>query len=510
MKTAAAVSRPSASPAGVLLLGLAVVAFATSTAVLDWDVEAILLTALVPALLMFYDYRFGLALLIFILPFENAKLLPKLGPLNALNVLILGVVIAFLLQAAGRRFTARPLAVLVPRTLLLYYVVPLVIAVVVGSMHFKEISSIYLVKTHPDGYTLGNYWVSDFFKKGLLVAVACVLASTVYAARNGRRWIVMLTLASMVFVLAQVALVLATGVGADQLQRSRAFFIYLGRQNNEAGTMLVTAFAPVLFMREMVTAGRWRLALTVGALALIVGILLTGSRGAFVAMLAVVAMYLLHFRRLRTAFFVITVAVVGVALAPDAVQDRLLRGLENRRIESLDSRSDELSAGRFFIWQSLAPEIARSPVYGRGLMSTQWSRFVRSGAFSASHPHNLYLEILMDIGIYGAICMFVVYRWAWKSFRRLAKDERFDPLVRGYFLGASAGLLGMLVYGIPGGHWYPAPEQVFFWLALGLAIGYSKVAADLPAPAMVAERKRRQPFGLGLRRPARRLEPALR
>ena len=81
---------------------LVVILFGASTAALDWDVQAVVLTALVPALLMFYDYRLGLALLIFILPFENAQFLPKLGPLNALNVLILGVVMSFLLNAAAR------------------------------------------------------------------------------------------------------------------------------------------------------------------------------------------------------------------------------------------------------------------------------------------------------------------------------------------------------------------------------------------------------------------------
>ena len=118
------------------------------------------------------------------------------------------------------------------------------------------------------------------------------------------------------------------------------------------------------------------------------GILLTGSRGAFVAMAAVVGALPLHFRRLRTAFFVVTLVVVGVAVAPEAVQDRLLRGLDTSASRASSSRGDELRRGRVYIWQNLAPEIARSPLYGRGLMSTRWSRYVRSGAFSADHPHN--------------------------------------------------------------------------------------------------------------------------
>jgi O-antigen ligase len=487
-------------------LALIVILFGASTAALDWNVQAVVLTALVPALLMFYDYRIGLALLIFILPFENAQFLPKIGPLNALNVLILGVVLSFLLQFGARALTARPLQMLVPRTVLLFYAVPVTVAAVIGTLHFKEMSAVYLLKTHPEGYKLTTYLVSDYFKHMLLVAVACVLGSAVYAAKSGRRWIIMMSVAVLVFVAAQVALTLATGISADQLQRTRAFFVYLGRQNNEAGVLLVTAFGPLLFMREMVRSRWLRFGLTLAVLAVIGGILLTGSRGAFVAAAVVVGLYLLHFRRLRAAFFVVTLVVVGMAVAPDAVQDRMLRGLQNQQSIEVGGRGDVLTAGRIYIWENLAPEVARSPLYGRGLLSTQWSRYVRSGAFPANHPHNLYLEILMDAGIYGAICMFVFYRYAWRSFRRLGKDERFAPGVRGYFLGASAGLAGMLIYGLTNGHWFPAPEQVFFWLALGLAIGYTRIAQELPE--LVALKPVKSPRRA--RRPVGRLEPALR
>jgi O-antigen ligase len=485
---------------------LAVILFGTSTAVLDWDLQAIVLTALVPALLMLYDYRIGLTLLIFILPFENAQFLPKVGPLNALNVLILGVVLSFLLQACMRQLTSKPMAVLVPRTLFLFYAVPVTVAVVIGTFHFKEISAIYLVKTHPEGYTLSTYWISVYFMRLLLVATACVVASAVYEARAGRRWIVTASLAAMVFVVAQVILTAVSGISASDLQRSRAFFLYLGRQNNEAGVMLVTALGPLLFMREMVKSG-WLRLLTIGTLAMMGAVLLTGSRGAFVAMAVVVGLYLLHFRRLRTAFFVITLVVIGVAVAPDAVQDRMLRGIENKRIEAINTRGDELTAGRVYIWEQLAPEIKRSPIYGRGLLSTQWSRYVRSGAFTASHPHNVYLEILMDLGVYGAICMFIFYRYAWRTFRRLGRDERFEPGVRGYFLGAASGLVGMLVAGMAHGHYYPSPEQVFFWMALGIGIGYSRIAETLPAlvPVTPVSNVRRR-----TRRPSRMLEPVLR
>src|SRR4029079_7862517 len=135
------------------------------------------------------------------------------------------VVLSFLFGAAMRSFTRRPLAVLVPRTLFLFYAIPVTVAVIVGTFHFNEISPSYLLAVHPDGYKLSNYWVSDYFKHMLLVASACVVASTVFDGRNGKRWITMLLLASLVFVVAQVALIAATGASVAQLQSSRTFLI---------------------------------------------------------------------------------------------------------------------------------------------------------------------------------------------------------------------------------------------------------------------------------------------
>ena len=60
--------------------------------------------------------------------------------------------------------------------------------------------------------------------------------------------------------------------------------------------------------------------------------------------------------------------------------------------------------------------------------------------------------------------------------------------------------------GMAHGHYYPSPEQVFFWIALGIGIGYSRIAETLPAlvPVTSVKSARRRSH------PRRMLEPALR
>ena len=177
----------------------------------------------------------------------------------------------------------------------------------------------------------------------------------------------------------------------------------------------------------------------------------------------------------------------------------MLQGLDSRSIVvAAQGPGDEVTSGRIDIWRRLAPEALRSPLIGRGLLSTQWSQYARTGGYWAGHPHSMWLGILMDVGIVGLIVMIALYRYLWRTFRSLGRDPRLEPHVRGYFLGASAALIAYLVFGVPGGHWYPSPDQPFLWVAIGLAVGYR--AALGPAPDAPPEQRRKRAYGLHARR----------
>ncbi|WOI45607.1 hypothetical protein [Acidovorax sp. BLS4] len=75
----------------------------------------------------------------------------------------------------------------------------------------------------------------------------------------------------------------------------------------------------------------------------------------------------------------------------------------------------------------------------------------------------MYLEILMDMGLLGAIAMFLFYRHVWRVFRWLGRDERVPPAMRGFFTGAWTGLLSLLIYGAANGHYYQSPQTADFF-----------------------------------------------
>ena len=46
-----------------------------------------------------------------------------------------------------------------------------------------------------------------------------------------------------------------------------------------------------------------------------------------------------------------------------------------------------------------------------------------------------------------------------------------SPILRGFYLGAAAGLVSFLVAGIAGSYLTPVTEQSFLWLAIGMMYG---------------------------------------
>ncbi len=470
-------------------IGLLAVFLGLVGAFVGWFAQLFILIITVPIVLMLLDYRIGLMLAVLVMPYGNAPFIPRAAPLSMLNVLLLGVCLAFLLRWTLSRMTGTRIVIPLTRELRWFYLLPVTVAMLIGSSHLGEISPRYLDFAHIDSYGLKDYWVSLYLKMMLLVFMGCIHGAAIVERGNGLRFAVTTIVSGVLFVIGIFVMIAWTGVSFEMLKGARSLlFPILGNNNNQAAALLLVPLGCVLFMREFVTNRLTRNCLLGATLIIAVGVVLTFSRGGFMAMLFMLGFYVWHFKRLGLGLAVLTLVVAGAAVAPDAIRERLMTGLEDapvsKQLTGSGAGGDELTAGRVWIWRQLAPEILRSPVVGRGLGSVQWSEAAKDGRYYANHPHNLYLEILMDLGLVGAVCIAIFYRYVWKLFRRLSEDERLMPAMRGYFLGSAAGLLGMLVYGFSNGNYYPASEQLYFWVNIGLALGYQRyLASQPPAPA---------------------------
>jgi O-antigen ligase len=431
-----------------------------------------LCAALLACAFILADFRCGVVLLILLMPLSGSTtLFPHemfgIVGLNPLNLLLAGTCCSWLLYA----FASGRLGTFLPRPLLLLYVVPILVAGAIGTQHIHEIAPTLLVLDQGINFPTAVSYLRDLMLKPLLMVVFALLVAAAVArsARPGR--LLLPAVISMCVMAAIVPVYVAySGIGLQALSGSdeRGFLSALGLHANDLGRLYAIAYALLLFTwaEAKDLPLRWMLLAAAGATA--VALVLTFSRGAFVELAVVSALYVLWRRSFRTAVFAALAAVVVLALAPAAVYERLATGE--------GAGMNAISAGRVDgLWLPLLPGVLQHPLFGNGISAILWSDAMRRGAaqgvIPATHPHNAYLEALLDMGIVGTVLLCAYFVHVFRGLRELSKDPRLEPALRGFFLGAAAGLIGMLVSDFTDSSLAPRPEQAFLWLAIGMMYG---------------------------------------
>jgi O-antigen ligase len=471
MTAASSYLRPE-SPSRYVWLPVAVglVAFAAACgfALAVGELDALYVTlSLLACLAVLYDFRIGAVLLVLLLPISGSSLFPRslLGftGLNPLNLVLVGTVASFLLR--GRLQRAGPF---VPRPLVWLYVVPILIGGALGVRHVEAILPTFYEEELLH-FTSAAGYLRDMVAKPLLIPVAALLLGAAVArAYKPERFIVPIALSVWVIACLQIGFVLASGVAFGTLAATdaREFFTALGLHANDLGRLYAIAYALLLFIWwETRRPGlKTFLFVTMGLLAF--ALVLTFSRAAFLGFFLVSGLFLLWKFNLKTLSLAVFAGAFAAALAPGYVYRRITMGFASGDM-------DEVSAGRIEgIWNPLAPEIWKSPLWGDGLGSTMWAYPMQIGSMlPVTHPHNAYLEALLDMGLIGLVLLLAYYVHVWKGLRSLASNAYLSPELRGLFQGACAGLACFAVTGMAGSSLRPDAEAAYLWMAIGMMYG---------------------------------------
>ncbi|MFT7304764.1 MAG: O-antigen ligase [Candidatus Azotimanducaceae bacterium] len=205
-------------------------------------------------------------------------------------------------------------------------------------------------------------------------------------------------------------------------------------------------------------------------------------------------------------------AIALVALVP-AVQERIFEGFdesshENANLKSgantIDSEGRDLYAitsGRVLVWPEAVESIKKAPWIGygtKGMLSSYTSQLVmeKHGAgVLFRHPHNAYLELLLDTGLLGAIPIFLLFVLLLKdSFFLFAANKTKIQMVSG---GICFSLvLTQLIASVGAQTFYPREGVVLMWCAVALMLRAKYTWTDSPdssTPLTVAK-KPNHPF----------------
>jgi O-antigen ligase len=199
---------------------------------------------------------------------------------------------------------------------------------------------------------------------------------------------------------------------------------------------------------------------------------LTGGRGGYLACGATGFMLcLLKWRKYLVLAPVILILLPIVLPGPTA---RMLEGFGTQDIsggETMDTY--KITSGRWLIWPYVIDKIYESPMFGYGRLAMRRTdlsyQLMSELGESFPHPHNAYLEWLLDNGLVGFLPMMifylVVFIYSTKLF--LSKTDPLYSTIGGVTL---ALVLSQLTGAMGAQSFYPREGTMIMWCAIGLTL----------------------------------------
>lgn len=236
-----------------------------------------------------------------------------------------------------------------------------------------------------------------------------------------------------------------------------------------------------------------------------VALILTWSRGAWLAIMIAALIYLLmwHHRSIWLIFGGIAALPVIITILPSSIVSRFT---------SIGNLSDSSTSYRVYIWRAVVEMISDNTWSGIGIGEGAWDRvypiYSYIGVEAAPHSHNLYLQIWLELGVIGllvfAVFIFLLYQSGFTLFAKLShktslisSDISEDIMRRNLALGNESisriksdgkkqlrisaigpmcGIIAVLAQGITDYSWYNYRLFLAFWLVCGLASAYIRNA----------------------------------
>lgn len=242
--------------------------------------------------------------------------------------------------------------------------------------------------------------------------------------------------------------------------RISATFMDLGA--NEMAAFFVTAclvaFGPLIGAR---VGWFWRIVLAMAATLTAIGVVLSYSRTAYIAILAGLAVVLL-LSKIRWKLLLPALALLAVLplIMPPAAMERF----ESISIE--EEQRDESTDSRFVFWEEAIHHFKHNPLVGIGFHNFHHAEF-------SSHEmdvHNFFLRELVEKGLFGAVILlgllWSISRLLWRGLSLARPGSWFAGLV----LGIAGAWIALMIGNVFGDRFTHYPMIAHFWLYLGLAL----------------------------------------
>jgi O-antigen ligase len=308
---------------------------------------------------------------------------------------------------------------------------------------------------------------SQFLVLTRFLAVVClVFLVTTAVQRESDIWLTVHTLALVMILVFPYAL-------RQMLRYGGRLGVGLNEPNYTALALLVPIPLTIVLAARQHVPWKRRLWL-LGTGLLILQVVLTGSRGGLLGLVAVLVLAALRLsrRKLMTTCIVLLLLLLIVNL-PTTLGQRLWASLPGS--DSYDSGIQASNAARLDILKTAINIVSTHPLTGVGLGNFK-SRSVAYGASNPHLAHMTYLEVAAELGI-PAFLAFLGVLWA--TLRSLGRSRwmalRLRRLDLANLAGAmQVGLLGWMLSAA----FLSAQYEKFFWLTVALSIPLERVVTS--------------------------------
>ncbi len=240
---------------------------------------------------------------------------------------------------------------------------------------------------------------------------------------------------------------------------------YIGYSACDISAMLSGASWAVLATLPLIQRKKYRVFILVAAGIITFGQALTGGRAGYVAW--GVTGFTLCLLKWRKYLVLAPVVVILLPLVFPSATARFFVGFNQTDVEGNAAvNEDSMTSGRILMWPYVIDEIGKSPLigYGRLAMSrTGLQNQLLEMGLSFPHPHNVYLETMLDNGFIGSLPIFIF--WGMTLIYSAGFFRSKDPLFSAVGGVVFALTLAQLVAGMGAQHYFPRISTMGLWTA---------------------------------------------
>ncbi|MBQ7011450.1 MAG: O-antigen ligase family protein [Clostridia bacterium] len=192
----------------------------------------------------------------------------------------------------------------------------------------------------------------------------------------------------------------------------------------------------------------------------------TWARGAWLGAIAAFFIFAVLYTKKTIPFMLL--CVVLIPFLPVVLPESIVT-----RITSIGDMTDSSTSYRFYIYKSALAMIADFFLTGIGAghknFSSVYVSYSYSGIEQAPHAHNLFFQLIIELGAIGMIAFVVAMLvYIQSSVSALGKEQ--DPYLRGINLACACGVFSSLVQGMTDYVWYNYRVYFVFFAIMGIGV----------------------------------------